>query len=86
MAAINTGLEHVTHVDTGTRDADAMVMTLWSAGALMETLILVGGVLWVLNGPGAISVYARVALVALFAVLGGGVFVVTAAKMNKPGD
>ena len=62
---------------------DSSTLTLWSAAALMETLALVGGVVWIMSGPGGISMFGRVAIVALVAVLGGGAFVIAAARRIK---
>ena len=80
VAAIPTGLNQAPITGESRSDPDSMAMTLWSAAALMESLVLVGGVIWIMSGPGAIGVYARVALVALFAVLGGGAFALAAAR------
>jgi hypothetical protein len=62
--------------------AATAAVLLWSIAALMETLALVGGMIWIMRGPGAIGMGGRVALVALAAVLGGGAFALAAARKS----
>lgn len=80
MAAINQGFDTATRPDDTARQADATGMLLWSAAALMELLVLVGGLMWIMSGPGAIGMAGRVTLVALGAVLGGGAFACLASR------
>jgi hypothetical protein len=88
MAAINPGMDHAPRApmsDEARRAAAAMPMTLWSAAALMETLVLVGGMMWIMSGPGAIGPAGRVLIVAVIAVIGGGVFAIAASKLGHGG-
>lgn len=61
-----------------------MTMMFWSAtaAALMETLVMIGGVMWIMSGPGAIGVVGRVILVAMAAVTDGAAFAFAAARRS----
>ncbi len=75
-----------TRRETGTpvgQGADPAVMTLWTAAALLETLVMVGGLMWIMSGPGAVGIPTRVIFVSLAAVCGGGALVFAAAKRNQ---
>jgi hypothetical protein len=71
--------------DSGDESANAAPATgllLWSIAALMETLVLVGGLFWIMRGPAAVGTGGRVVLVALAAVFGGGAFAFAAARKS----
>ena len=83
MAAINPGMQQAPRAEEVRSAVDTLPLTLWSVAALMETLVLVGGMMWIMSGPGPIGVGGRVLFVALIAVIGGGVFAVAAARLGK---
>jgi hypothetical protein len=75
--------ENAPAVDSGdSESAKALSLLLWSGAALMELLVLAGGLMWIVSGPGAIGTPVRVALVALAAVCGGGAFALAAARKS----
>ena len=83
VAFIEQGLNQAPTTEEPCPSVDPTAMTLWSVAALMETLALVGGVMWIMSGPGAIGMPGRVAIVAMAAVLGGGAIAIAAARKSR---
>ena len=63
--------------------AEEPSLNLWTTAALLETLVLVGGLMWIMSGPGAVSLAGRVVCVALVSVCGGGAIAYAAAKKGR---
>jgi hypothetical protein len=83
MGALNAATESARTARKAGAESDALRLLLWSCAALVEMLVLGGGLMWILSGPGAIQTPARIALVALAAVSGGGAFALAAAKKSS---
>ena len=86
-------MRQMTQLDTPDRESrahDRPVTTskdmLWITAALVESLTLVGGLLWILNGPAGVALPWRIALVVFLAVLGGAGFVYAASACFRPRD
>lgn len=74
-------------IRTEERDEQAvtsMSELYWMMAALLESLVLVGGTLWILNGSATMPLALRIALVAVAAVLGGVGFVLAAGRFKGP--
>jgi hypothetical protein len=58
----------------------------WSIAALIETVVLVGGLYWIMSGDSTTSLWQRVLTVSVVAALSAAGVALLLAKRSKPND